>query len=371
MVCQNPRYIYVRAHYPNRKMSEEELHKYNKPSMHYREGWTQIAVPCGECDACRIDKANEWATRITNEAEEWDSKGIFLTLSYNNDNLPMNKEKGVTTLKRKDIIDFKKRLRKYAEKHELPLKEWINPFNGKTERPIRTFECGEYGRNGTRAAIGGNPHYHMIIMNWVPKDLKFDKISKKSKLPVYTSKTINKLWGKGYAPIGLITYESASYVARYTLKKNGLAKVKRRYYDVEEIDPKTGEVKIKRKFKKIIGIQEPEFISMSTGLGKSWFIKNKDQIKKNNCIIIHTAKGAATKKIPRYYRKLWEKMDWLEYERWKYAYKKLMEENTIKEINKYNLPKDWQWEQKLKWANDNKVKNWIAAKQRLKQREVA
>lgn len=372
MVCENPRYIYVRTKYPVHIHSEEELHKLNKPSMTYRPGWQQIPVPCGECSCCKIDKANEWATRITNEMEYWNNKGIFITLSYNNPNLPFNKE-GKTTLRRKDIVNFKKRLRKYAEKHLPAIKEWKNPQTGKIERPIRTFECGEYGMNGTRAALGGNPHYHMIVMNWVVNDLKFDKISKKSGLPVYKSETINKLWGKGYCPIGLVTYESAAYVARYTMKKNGLAKIKRKYYDAEEIDEATGEIKIKRKFKNIKGPQESEFISMSTcpGIGKQWFLDNKDRIKEQNCILVKTSHGTITKKIPRYYRKVWEKENWLEYERWKYQYKKIMEEYTKKQIEKYILPENWLEEQKITWINDNKIKNWKAKRDRLQRREVA
>lgn len=369
MVCKNPRYIYMRPHYPKSVKDEEELHKLNRPSMVYREGWTQIPVPCGECECCKIEKANEWATRITNESSMWNNKGIFLTLSYNDPNLPMTKE-GLTTLNRKDIINFKKRLRKYAEKHKLPFMEWENPYNGKIERPIRTFECGEYGFNGQRAAIGGNPHYHMVILNWMPDDLKFDKISKKSNLPLYTSKTINKLWGKGYCPIGLVSYESASYVARYTMKKNGLAKVKREYYDVKEIT-KEGEVRLKTKWRNIKGKQEPEFIGMSQGIGLTWFLKNKDKIKENNCIIIPTNNGARTKKIPRYYRKIWEKLNWLEYERWKYQYKKEMERQTIEELKKYILPEDWYTERKINWVNNNKIQNWITRKQSLKERNVA
>ena len=366
MVCENPRYIYMRKHYPIHIRDEEHLHQLNKPSLTYKEGWQQIAVPCGECKCCRIEKANEWATRITNECELWNHKGIFLTLSYNNENLPKTKE-GLTTLDREDIKKFKKRLRKFAYKHKLPFIEWENPYTGKIERPIRTFECGEYGMNGTRAAIGGNPHYHMIIMNWEPDDLKFDKISKKSGLPVYTSKTINKIWGKGYAPIGLITYQSAAYVARYTMKKNGLAKIKRKYYDWT--DPKTG--KIKKRWINKKGKQEHEFISMSQGIGRNWFIQNRNKIKENDCIIISNGKDVLTKKVPRYYRKIWNELDWEDYERWKYKIKKKFEEQEIKELKKYNLPEEWLSERKIFWITNQKVENWKAKKDRLERREVA
>lgn len=372
MVCEHPRYIYLRKKYPIHINSEEELHKLNKPSMKYKSGWKQIAVPCGQCKACKIEKANDWATRITNECECWDNKGIFLTLSYNNENLPFNKD-GLTTLKRKDIVNFKKRLRKYAEKHQPAIKEWTNPQTGKKERPIRTFECGEYGFNGTRAAIGGNPHYHMILMNWMPNDLEFDKISAKSGLPIYKSKTINKIWGKGHCPIGYITYESASYVARYTMKKNGLAKIKREYYDTEIIDEKTGEIIPKTKYRNKKGLQENEFISMSTcpGIGKEWFVKNIEKVKKNKCIILKAANDIKSRKVPRYYRKVWQEINWLDYERWKYELKKEYEKIEKEEIKKYNLPKEWLTERKISWINQKKIENWKARKDRLEERKVA
>lgn len=370
MVCENPRVIYLRKHYPiTANSSEETLKKYNKPSLTYKEGWQQIVVPCGQCPCCRIEKANEWATRITNEAESWNNRGIFLTLSYNNKNLPFNKD-GLTTLKREDIIKFKKRLRKYAQKHKLPFMEWINPQTGKQERPIRTFECGEYGFGGTRAAIGGNPHYHMIIMNWEPEDLEFDKISKNSGLPIYKSKTINKIWGLGHCPIGLITYESASYVARYTMKKNGLAKTEREYYDAEEIDPKTGEIKLKRKFRNKKGKQESEFISMSTcpGIGKQWFLNNIEKIKENKCIILKSHKDVKMRKVPRYYRKIWQQINWEEYEKWKLEIKNKFEEDEKRELEKYNLPKEWTEAAKIKFITKRKIENWKAKRKLLQVR---
>lgn len=367
MTCYEPRIIYTRKHYPIHIHSEDELHKLNKPSMRYRKGWQQIIVPCGHCEGCRIDKANDWATRIMNEAETWDNKGIFLTLSYNNPNLPMTKE-GLTTLKPEDIRNFKKRLRKYAENHKRPFKEWINPQTGKQERPIRTFECGEYGTNGTRAAIGGNPHYHIIIMNWAPDDLVFDKISKKSGLPVYKSKTIEKIWGKGYCPIGLITYESAAYVARYTMKKNGLAAKKREYYD--EIQP-DGTIKTKYRIKE--NIQKSEFITMSTmpGIGAQYFYDNFEKIKRNKHIIVKSSTNAKIKRVPRYYRKLWEKLDWESYHQFKYEIQKEAEENLLQEIKKYELPEDWLLEKKLQHIAKIKLDNWRAKKERLTRREIA
>lgn len=370
MTCQNPRVIYVRRHMPiNAGKDEDVLHQYNKPSMTPRAGWQQLIVPCGECDECRIDKANDWATRITNEAEMWNNRGIFVTLSYNNPNLPM--KNGLTTLKKKDIQDFKKRLRKYAKKYKLPFMEWENPYTGKIERPIRTFECGEYGHEGTREAIGGNPHYHMIIFNWDPEDLIFDKYSKKSGLPIYKSKIINKIWGKGYCPVGRITYESASYVARYTMKKNGLAKVKRKYYFEEELNEKTGEIKTRKKWHNIKGKQEPEFLTMSQGIGRTWFIKNIDSVRYNDAVLIKGKSGTKIKRVPRYYRKIWQQIDWLDYERWRRKIQIKIEAQEPEIIKRYNLPDLWLDEQKLYWIQKYKIENSKIRREMLSKRNVA
>lgn len=195
----------------------------------------------------------------------------------------------------------------------------------------------------------------MIIMNWIPDDLEFDKISKKSGLPVFTSKTIDELWGKGYAPIGYITYESAAYVARYTMKKNGLAKIEREYYDVEEMDEKTGVFKIKRKWHNKKGIQESEFITMSKGIGRMWFINNIEKIKQNNCIIIKTGKRTIYRTVPRYYRKVWQQINWMDYERWRYKCQKKYEIEEQKEIDKFNLPEEWSRETKIFWISQKRL----------------
>lgn len=357
MVCFDPNYIYLRPHYPiNANYSEKNLKRLNKPTFRYNENWIQYAVPCGKCDGCRLDRANDWATRITNEFETWNNQGIFVTLTYNDKNLPKD-EQGRPTLRKDHIKDFKKRLRKYASKHELPFKEWINPATGKKERPIRTFECGEYGEKY------GRPHYHMLIMNWKPKDLKFWKIEDGNAL--YKSKTLQKIWGKGFTPIGSITYKSASYVCRYTMKKWGLAKREREYFDTidEEGLPKTTYRYVEK------GVQS-EFITMSTcpGIGKQYFINNFKKIKENSGIMIKVDNTVKIKRIPRYYKKVWEKLDWQDYERWKYQQQLKMIENQKKLVDSYNLPEDWIWERKLKFANDKKIEQFKAKMEALRRR---
>ena len=47
-----------------------------------------IQVPCGKCVLCRDKKAREWSFRATCENVFSESIPLFLTLTYNNENLP-------------------------------------------------------------------------------------------------------------------------------------------------------------------------------------------------------------------------------------------------------------------------------------------
>lgn len=117
-------------------------------------------------------------------------ENCFLTLTYNDENLPKN-----NSLKKRDCQLFIKRLRKKVS----PLK-------------IRYFLAGEYG--GRK----GRPHYHMILFGYLPKDLKYLKQTKKEEF-IYTSEEIEKLWGKGFISVGInMNINSLKYVAKYLSK---------------------------------------------------------------------------------------------------------------------------------------------------------
>ncbi len=330
-------------------ISQRNLKRLNKISFHYHEGWKQIEIPCGNCPACRLAKANEWATRIECESKTWKGIGCFITLTYNNENLPIN-ENGYQTLVKKHIQDFKKRLRKYIATKNEAVYEWENPRNKKIEKPIRTFECGEYGPKK------GRPHYHMLVFNWIPKDMKYYK--QENEYPLFKSKKLQKIWGKGFITVGTITYKSASYVARYTMKKAGIAKVEREYYDAYEPDEETGKMVMKTKYRNKKGLIEPEFLSMSTanGLGKKYFIENMDKIAENGGILINNNGEAHLKPIPRYFRKIWEKLNWLSYESWKLKNIEKIEKNIIKKIKTYNLPNTWSMLKKLNYMRNQQLK---------------
>lgn len=90
-----------------------------------------IKIPCGQCRGCRLQNMREWADRMIIEIDH-SKKAVFLTLTYNDDNIPLilDKESGelLGTLRKRDLTNFFKRLRKQFKNKEL-----------------RYYACGEYG----------------------------------------------------------------------------------------------------------------------------------------------------------------------------------------------------------------------------------
>ena len=218
-----------------------------------------MIVPCGKCEGCRVDQANAWATRCYLEAQKWPCNA-FLTLTYNNDSLPTKR-----TLIKADLQGFWKRLRKKIEPQQ-----------------IRYMACGEYGPKTLR------PHYHAVVFNYWPDDaLPFKKNITGDFL--YTSKTLERIWGKGFVVIGHVNYESVAYVARYVQKKA---------FGVDQLILKHGKT--------------PEFrlSSRRPGIGTiDWTSKTGELIKRNFGVLIKTKHGVRLKPIPEFIRKKWRDLD--------------------------------------------------------------
>ena len=69
-----------------------------------------MLVPCGRCVACLANKQNDWAVRLLAELQD-SLYAHFLTLTYTDHDLPRSEE-GHSTLCRRDVQLFMKRLRK-------------------------------------------------------------------------------------------------------------------------------------------------------------------------------------------------------------------------------------------------------------------
>lgn len=133
-----------------------------------------IAVPCGRCIQCRIQRSKTWALRLMAELKYWEV-ATFLTLTYDEDHLP---EGG--GLQKEDVQKYFRRLRKDIGSHE----------------PIKHFSVGEYGEKG------GRPHYHSIVFGLSP-----DRVE------------LNDNWRLGNHYVGTVTYDSCRYVTDYVTKK--------------------------------------------------------------------------------------------------------------------------------------------------------
>lgn len=197
-----------------------------------------MEVPCGKCFQCRIKYRKQWAMRLLHESEFWD-KSVFVTLTYNDDNLPHG-----GTLEKEDLKKFFKRLRKY------------------TKRNLKYYACGEYGDDNFR------PHYHSIIFGF--SNCVEDRELIKDCWKLCT-------WSTQYKAFGEVTPESIEYVTGY-------------------IDKKLSGPLLEQ-FKKEHEGKAPIFKLSSQGLGERYCLKYADKIKQNQSI----QHRGVDLTIPRYY----------------------------------------------------------------------
>lgn len=154
---------------------------------------TEAVVPCGKCYECMSNKRNEWSLRLKSEFLS-SFGGLFLTLTYSDDNLPIgefvNDKTGEVIIKpfpsKRSIQLFMKRLRK---------KYGNNSF--------RYFAVSEYGGQTKR------PHWHMLL--FFQREFVLDSI-------FYDG--IVHCWSLGFVQFGSIEDASIHYVTKYVLKES-------------------------------------------------------------------------------------------------------------------------------------------------------
>ncbi len=206
-----------------------------------------LAVPCGNCMGCQLAKSREWAIRCTHEAQMHE-ENTFVTLTYNEKNLPMLN--GVPTLRPEDFTKFMKRLRQ------------------RRDNKLSYFQVGEYG------ALG-RPHHHALLFGCGFRDATHWRRS--GDFNIYRSKELENLWEQGNSEIGTVTYQSAGYLARYTMKQQ----------------------------RQLPG-RKPEYLTMSRrpGIGNTWLQKYMADVYPSDEII--TSQGIKLRP-PRYYDEQLEK----------------------------------------------------------------
>jgi len=243
-----------------------------------------LEVPCGKCTQCRIRRSSEWGIRVVHEMAYWHHT-CFVRLSYNDEHLP--KDEAVS---KDELKQFLRRLRKRTG-------------------ALKYLACGEYGETDARA------HYHAILFGYGrhwdrdPRSVLGGAQKHTACGPrrgpgggeIYQHTWNGKCWDvkygplidcwtdlstgktKGYVTLGTVTYDSARYIAGYTLKSN-----------IGHLGPAKG-----RKFHD--GRTFP-FQLVSNGLGKQWALDNREQLERK-LTITHNGQEIG---LPRYYAKVLE-----------------------------------------------------------------
>lgn len=258
MACFTPITLYLSREGKNPKTGKWSYTSVNKG---YRDKPRKF--PCGHCIGCYMEYSRQWAVRCEFELSR-SSQSAFLTMTYNDESLVYHEGSQRATLHPRDLELFWKR---YRKEHG---------------RGIRYFACGEYGDKL------GRPHYHAIIFGHDFKDKKFYTI--KGGHILYTSPSLNALWGLGNCYIGSATFESCAYVARYVLKKKyGQAAD---YYEREGILPE------------FVRMSRGGNIKGSGGIGAEWFEKFESDVFPHDYVVI---RGGIKVRPPKYFMTRYQK----------------------------------------------------------------
>lgn len=102
----------------------------------------------------------------------------------------------------------------------------------------------------------------------------------------YTSQLIEKCWDLGYHIIGKVTWQSAAYTARYTMKKatHGFDKF---YYQVAGIEP------------------EFQTMSLKPAIGAQ-YLMNHPEIMEFDIFSVSTPQGGRKMSPPEYFKKIYK-----------------------------------------------------------------
>lgn len=171
------------------------------------DGRTQV-VRCGKCLSCLEHRQAGWIARLTDEFNSYPEGVYFVTLTYDDEHVPMkdvgNGER-LPAISSHDVMKFHADLRKRFQQGFFMDRTLFEAGWHLAPDRISLPEChfkyyvtAEYGPNGTR-----RPHYHGFYSNMLEdEDLVFD--------------LFNSVWGKGFITVEKGRSEAcAAYVSKY------------------------------------------------------------------------------------------------------------------------------------------------------------
>lgn len=248
-------------------------------------------VPCGKCVECRKAQQNEFVYKCVESAKQYGSVW-FITLTYNNNSVPVtfdeegeiDEETGefkdeILTLKRADVVNWKKRVKKAYEKK----------YGERLE--LKYLIVGEYGPRTHR------PHYHGMFFGLNEKAAKMlqDDWEKKNGFTYFKHIPCLPINGVDHVQ------RTSRYCAKYCVKLT----------ELEDEAVLKGKVEKPRKMtSKGLGINLKKFVDMKRYyLAQDMFNYNPETVHQDlnkselNKIIKEIKKRRKQKPIPSYFRK--------------------------------------------------------------------
>ena len=267
-----------------------------------------MEVACGQCLGCRLDRSRMWAARIVHESSLHDHDGgnSFVTLTYRS-KAQCTKNQLDEKLHIPEDWNLSVPIREAGKQTEAShFQLFMKRLRKRYKQKIKYFMCGEYGaickhginldQVGCPLCNVGRPHYHACLFNVEFNDL--EPYASRDGVTRYTSKTLEGLWKYGFVDVGKLEYQSAAYVARYCLKKVTGVNAEEHY---QSIDYKGEVTKL-----------NPEYATMSNGIGEGWYEKYKDDVFPSDEVPVPG--HGIIKKVPRYYEEKYKESDPFDYE---------------------------------------------------------
>lgn len=246
-------------------------------------------VPCGKCYQCLARRRNGWSFRLRHQLNVSQS-ACFMTLTYAEEPLSFNKQ---MTLRKKDLQDFFKRLRKFQKKY--------------SDDVIKYYAVGEYG------SMFHRPHYHIILFNLCNYAQSRSHV------------VAEKIWKKGHVDITVCNARTINYVVGYI--NQGA------WEPQHELDDR-----------------DPHFSVMSKGLGSSYLTDRivDFHLDRMDGSVMH--QDGFRIPLPRYYKdkiftveekaelyeisQAWRKMDWDEFVNYDFEKEVMIKKHKIKQNEK-------------------------------------
>lgn len=199
------------------------------------KGRQLIKTDCRHCLPCMIKRQQQiefLCKKELNTVYRSGRSAAFVTLTYDDAHLPIN-DNGFVTLRRKDVQDFMKNMRRQMEYH-------------KKKIPFKYIYCGEYGdgsHSTTKTGVSTHrPHYHLVFLGLSTAQIR---------------KYTRKCWKHGICDIGELSAGGIRYLCKYMTKS------------CPDKDVKA--------FRQLCNVENP-FFYHSVGIGKHWIHENLNKI---------------------------------------------------------------------------------------------